>query len=47
MTDFMFEIFNVPTMYKDVRVVFSLYASGCMKDIVMDLGDGVSHTMHI
>ena len=47
MTQIMFETFNVPAMYVAIQAVLSLYASGCTTGIVMDSGDGVSHTMPI
>merc|ERR1719373_893175 len=43
----MFETFNVPAMYVQIQAVLSLYASGRTTGIVMDAGDGVSHTVPI
>jgi len=47
MTQIMFETFNVPSMYVGIQAVLSLYASGRTTGIVMDAGDGVSHTVPI
>merc|ERR1739847_183712 len=47
MTQIMFETFNVPAMYVAIQAVLSLYASGRTTGVVMDAGDGVSHTVPI
>merc|ERR1719400_810916 len=47
MTEIMFETFNVPSMYVGIQAVLSLYASGRTTGIVLDAGDGVSHTVPI
>ncbi|XP_073048930.1 actin-2-like [Primulina eburnea] len=47
MTQIMFENFSVPAMYVSIQAVLSLYASGRTTGIVMDSGDGVSHTVPI
>ena len=43
----MFETFNAPAFYVAIQAVLSLYASGRTTGIVLDAGDGVSHTVPI
>jgi len=47
MTQIMFETFDVPSMYVAIQAVLSLYASGRTTGVVLDIGDGVAHTVPI
>jgi len=47
MCQIMFETFSSPQMYISIQAVLSLYASGRTTGVVLDSGDGVSHTVPI
>lgn len=47
MAQIMFETFCVPAFYVNIQAVLSLYASGRTSGIVIDSGDGVTHTVPI
>lgn len=42
-----FETFNVPALFISMQAVLSLYASGRTTGVVLDSGDGVSHSVPI
>lgn len=43
----MFETFEVKNMYVAIQAVMSLYANGRATGLVVDSGDGVSHTVPV
>jgi actin, other eukaryote len=47
MIQIMFEVFNVPKFYVQIQAVLALYASGRTTGIVVDSGDGVTHTVPV
>ncbi|XP_063728389.1 actin, clone 302-like [Symsagittifera roscoffensis] len=47
MTQIMFEKFGVPAMYVAVQAVLSLYATGRLTGLVLDIGDGATQTVPI
>ena len=47
MTEIMSETFNVPSFYLAIQAVLSLYSSGRTTGLVLDAGDGVTHTVPI
>lgn len=47
MAEIMFETFNVEGLYVATQGVLSLYASGRTTGTVLDIGDGVTHTIPI
>ena len=47
MAEIMFETFNVPGLYVGSQSVFSLYASGRTRGLVLEIGDGVTHAVPI
>uniref|UniRef100_A0A5K3FBJ2 Actin n=1 Tax=Mesocestoides corti TaxID=53468 RepID=A0A5K3FBJ2_MESCO len=46
-TTIMFETFNVPAMYIALQAVLALHASGRMTGLVLDSGDGATHTIPV
>jgi actin-related protein len=46
-TQIMFETFNVPATYLSIQAVLSLYVTGSVTGVVLDSGDGVTHTVPI
>ena len=47
MTEIMFDTFDVPAFYLAIQAVLSLYSSGRTTGLVLDAGDGVTHTVPI
>lgn len=47
MINIMFQTFCVPSFYVSIQAVLSLYSSGRTTGIVLDSGDGVTHTVPI
>jgi len=47
MTQILFETFNAPSFYVQIQAVLSLYSSGRTTGVVLDSGDGVTHTVPI
>lgn len=47
MTQVMFESFQIPALYVAIQAVLALYAAGRTTGVVLDCGDGVSHTVPI
>jgi len=47
MVQIMFETFAVPAFFVQIQAVLSLYASGRTTGIVLDSGDGCSHTVPV
>jgi len=47
MIQIFFETFKVPMFYVSIQAVLSLYASGRTTGIVVDSGDGVTHTVPV
>ncbi len=47
MIQIMFETFNVKAFYLAIQAVLSLYSSGKITGLVLDAGDGVTHTVPI
>lgn len=47
MMQIMFDTFNVPAFYVSIQAALSLYSSGRTTGVVLDSGDGVSHTVPI
>ncbi|CAF0909925.1 unnamed protein product [Rotaria sordida] len=46
-TQIMFENFNIPAIYIAIQAILSLYSSGRTTGVVLDSGDGVTHSVPI
>ncbi len=47
MSEIFYESFNVPALYISIQAVLSLYASGQTTGLVLDSGDGVTHSVPV
>ena len=47
MTQVMFETFSVPAMYMQNQGILSLFSSGRGTGLVIDSGDGITHTVPV
>jgi len=47
MAEIMFETFNVPNFFAAIQALMSLYSSGRTTGLVVDSGDGVTHTVPV
>lgn len=47
MAEIFFETFNVPALYISMQAVLSLYSTGRTTGVVLDSGDGVTHSVPI
>lgn len=47
MAEIMFESFQVPALYVAIQAVMSLYSAGRTTGLVVDSGDGVTHTVPV
>ena len=43
----MFETFRSPALYVAIQAVMALYSAGRTTGVVLDIGDGLSHTVPI
>ena len=47
MTEILFETFDIPSLYVAPQAVLALYTSGYTTGIVLDSGDGITHSVPI